>query len=54
MYETIKLTFSSAPKGRNVIAWGSAPGIDVLFIHQALKGRHNIPPFQGLIMYGYL
>jgi hypothetical protein len=41
--------FRKAPQGRNVIARGAALGLDVDKMDEALKGRDNIPPFQGLL-----
>ena len=40
---------ATAPKARNVIAWGNAPGTMKPFEHRALKTRHGtvIPPLQG-------
>jgi hypothetical protein len=38
-----------ATKGRNVIAWGIAPGIDAGLSVKPCKGDINIPPLQGLM-----
>jgi hypothetical protein len=40
-----------APKGRNIIAWGIATGMDVLFIIQALKGRNTYVALSGLELF---
>jgi hypothetical protein len=37
-----------APKGRNAIAWGIAPGIKSLLLPQALKGRNMYVALSGL------
>jgi len=39
---------SIAPKGRNVRAWGNAPGLASLLLSQALKGRDKYVALSGL------
>jgi hypothetical protein len=34
-------TFPRAPKARNAIAWGNAPGLDIALKTKALKARNN-------------
>jgi hypothetical protein len=39
----------TAPKGRNIIAWGIAPGREASLFIKALKGRNSMSPLQGLL-----